>query len=181
MKRDPGLYDYLPYDQRRPKIRWPNGARVAFWLAPNIEFYELDPPKNPTRGAWPRPAPDVLGYSYRDYGNRVGFWRMLEAFDRCGVRGSVSLNVAMCEHHPEVIEACAEWAVKACEDAGGVDGTARANAGVVAIAPLMETAAPGSMRVYLLAIQTTLSSSAIAHMRWIGSIGLPPTPRINEQ
>ena len=50
----------------------------------------------------------MLGYSYRDYGNRVGFWRMLETFDRCGVRGSVSLNVAVCEHHPEVIEACAE-------------------------------------------------------------------------
>lgn len=105
MKRDPGLYDYLPYD-RRPKIRWPGGARVAFWLAPNIEFYELDPPPNPTRPPWPRPVPDVLGYSARDYGNRAGFWRMLEVFDRCGVRGSVSLNVAMCQHHPEVIEAC---------------------------------------------------------------------------
>lgn len=106
MKRDPGLYDYLPYD-RRPKITWPDGARVAFWLAPNIEFYELEPPANPVRGAWPRPAPDVLNYSYRDYGNRVGFWRMLDVFDRCGVRGSVSLNVAVCQHHPEVIEACA--------------------------------------------------------------------------
>jgi peptidoglycan/xylan/chitin deacetylase (PgdA/CDA1 family) len=108
VKRDPGLYDYLPYDERRPKIRWPNGAHVAFWLAPNIEFYEVDPPRNPTRAAWARPAPDVLNYSYRDYGNRVGFWRMVEAFDRCGMRGSVSLNVAVCEHHPEVIEACAE-------------------------------------------------------------------------
>jgi peptidoglycan/xylan/chitin deacetylase (PgdA/CDA1 family) len=33
---------------------------------------------------------------------------MLEAFDRCGMRGSVSLNVAMCEHHPEIIEECAK-------------------------------------------------------------------------
>jgi len=51
-------------------------------------------------------VPDVLGYSYRDYGNRAGFWRMLDTFDRCGVRGSVSLNVAVCQHHPEVIEEC---------------------------------------------------------------------------
>jgi len=58
VKRDPGLYDYLPYD-RRPKITWPNGARVAFWVAPNIEFYELNPPKSPTRASWPRPIPDV--------------------------------------------------------------------------------------------------------------------------
>jgi len=106
MKRDPGLYDYLPYD-RRPRITWPGGAHVAFWVAPNIEFYEFDPPRNPTRAAWPRPHPDVLGYSLRDYGNRAGFWRMLDVMDRCGVRGSVSLNVAVCEHHPEVIEACA--------------------------------------------------------------------------
>ena len=107
MKRDPGYYDYLPYN-KRPKIEWPNGARVAFWVAPNIEFYELEPPKNPTRASWPRPVPDVLGYSYRDYGNRAGFQRMMEAMERCGVRGSVSLNVAMCEHHPEIIKACAE-------------------------------------------------------------------------
>jgi peptidoglycan/xylan/chitin deacetylase (PgdA/CDA1 family) len=76
-------------------------------VAPNIEFYELNPPKNPARAAWARPAPDVLNYSYRDYGNRAGFWRMLDAMKRCNVRGSVSLNVAMCEHHPEVIAACA--------------------------------------------------------------------------
>jgi len=108
MKRDPQLYDYLPYDERRPKIRWPNGARVAFWVAPNIEFYELNPPKSPTRAAWPRPLPDVQNYSNRDFGNRVGFQRMLEAMDRCCVRGSVSLNVAMCDHHPEIIEECAK-------------------------------------------------------------------------
>ncbi len=107
MKRDPALYDYLPWDDR-PTIRWPNDARVAFWVAPNVEFYELDPPRNPARAPWPRPAPDVQNYAYRDYGNRAGFWRMLDAMNRCKVRGSVSLNVAMCEHHPEVIRACAD-------------------------------------------------------------------------
>ena len=105
--RDPGFYDHLPWD-RRPVIRWPGGARVAFWVAPNIEFYELNPPRNPARAPWARPAPDVLNYSYRDYGNRAGFWRMFDAMQRCGVRGSVSLNVAVCQHHPEVIKACAD-------------------------------------------------------------------------
>ena len=62
MMRDPGLYDYLPYD-RRPQIRWPGGARVAFWVAPNIEFYELDPPRNPARPAWARPAPSGVAIS----------------------------------------------------------------------------------------------------------------------
>ncbi|MDP6708683.1 MAG: polysaccharide deacetylase family protein [Alphaproteobacteria bacterium] len=103
MRRDPGLYDYTPMNDR-PVVRWPNGARVAFWVAPNLEFYELEPPPNPTRAAWPRPLPDVVPYSHRDYGNRVGHWRMVEVLDRCGVRASVSLNVAVCEHHPEIIE-----------------------------------------------------------------------------
>ena len=107
MKNDPGLYDYWPYTER-PKLTWPGGARVAFWVAPNIEFYELNPPINPSRAPWARPAPDVPAYAMRDYGNRAGHWRMMEVMDRFGVRGSVSLNVAVCEHHPEIIKACVE-------------------------------------------------------------------------
>jgi peptidoglycan/xylan/chitin deacetylase (PgdA/CDA1 family) len=103
--RDPKYFNYHPY-RNRPVIRWPNGAYLAFWVAPNIEFYELNPPRNPARAPWARPSPDVVNYSYRDYGNRVGFWRMLESMNRCGMRGSVSLNVATCDHHPEVIQAC---------------------------------------------------------------------------
>lgn len=104
---DPGIYAYSPYDDR-PRITWPDGARVAFWVAPNIEFYEARPPANPVRQDMSRPAPDVVFYAHRDYGNRVGVWRMMEAMDRYGVRGSVSLNVAVCDHHPEIIEACVE-------------------------------------------------------------------------
>jgi allantoinase len=104
---DPRLYDYLPYN-RRPKILWPNGAKVAVWIAPNIEFYEYQPPDNPKRKPWARPLPDILAYSHRDYGNRVGWRRMMEAMDNHGFRGSVSLNVALCDHHPEIIEACAK-------------------------------------------------------------------------
>ena len=104
-RSDPGLYDYCPINDR-PKLTWPNGARLAFWVAPNIEFYELDPPVGPVRKPWPRTQPDILAYSHRDYGNRVGVWRMMEVMDRYGVRGSISLNVALCDHHPEIIEAC---------------------------------------------------------------------------
>jgi len=105
MNEDPGLYEYWAYDER-PKITWPNGARVAFWVAPNIEFYELEPAINPHRKAWPRPIPDILGYGTRDFGNRVGHMRMMEILDRHGVRGSISLSTALCEHHPEIIELC---------------------------------------------------------------------------
>ena len=107
MRADPDLYDYWPY-LKRPKITWPNGARVAFWVAPNIEFYELDPPNNPERKPWARAHPDVVPYSHRDYGNRVGNQRLMAVMARLGVRGSVSLSVAMCDHHPELIAQAAE-------------------------------------------------------------------------
>ncbi len=107
MKEDPGYYEEWPYEGR-PAIRWPNGARVAFWVAPNIEFYELDPPRNPHRAAWPHPVPAVPGYSIRDYGNRVGHVRQMRLLDKYGVRGSISLSAALCVHHPEIIAMCRE-------------------------------------------------------------------------
>lgn len=107
MRECPGYYDYWPY-RNRPKIRWPGGARLAFWVAPNIEFYELDPPANPHRRAWPHPYPAVPGYSIRDYGNRVGHMRQMRLLDKYGIRGSVSLSAALCVHHPEIVAMCLE-------------------------------------------------------------------------
>ncbi|MNU67868.1 Peptidoglycan deacetylase [compost metagenome] len=103
----PGLFDYWPYDSR-PKIEWPGGARVALWIAPNIEFYEYAPPANPQRKPWPRPLPDIQGYATRDYGNRVGHQRMMRVMDQYDLRGSVSLSTAVLKHHPEVIQMAAE-------------------------------------------------------------------------
>ena len=99
---DPGLYDYLPY-RGRPRIEWPDGKTVAVWVSPNLEFYELDPPANPHRKSWPKPHPDVVGYSHRDYANRVGHWRMADVMEKHGFKGSVSLSVALCQHVPEVV------------------------------------------------------------------------------
>lgn len=98
-------YQYWPYENR-PKITWPNGAKVAFWVAPNIEFYELNPPNNPSRKPWPQPNPAIPGYSIRDWGNRVGHKRQMDLLEKYGVRGSVSLSVALCDHHPEIIKMC---------------------------------------------------------------------------
>jgi peptidoglycan/xylan/chitin deacetylase (PgdA/CDA1 family) len=105
MHADPNLYDYWPY-RDRPKIVWPGGKKLAFWIAPNIEYYEFDPPENPSRPGWPKPSPDVVGYSQRDWGNRIGHWRLMELLDKFGIRGSISLSTALIDHHPEIIEAC---------------------------------------------------------------------------
>jgi peptidoglycan/xylan/chitin deacetylase (PgdA/CDA1 family) len=99
---DPGLYPAVP-DRDRPPLRWPDGRTVAVWVSPNLEFYEIDPPRNPHRSSWTKPHPDVVGYSHRDHANRVGHWRMAEVMERHGFKGSVSLSVALCQHVPEVV------------------------------------------------------------------------------
>jgi len=99
----------IPYSPivTRPKLKWPNGARIALWLVPNIEHYEYLPRQNQARDPWPRmPHPDVLGYSRADYGNRVGYWRMVEVIDRYEIPCTVSLNLAVYEHFPEIMEEC---------------------------------------------------------------------------
>ncbi len=103
MAADPNLYDYSPW-RGRPKLGWPGGKTCAVWVAPNLEFYELDPPANPQRKSWTKPHPDVVGYSHRDHANRVSHWRMADVMTKHGFPGSVSLSVALCDHIPEVVE-----------------------------------------------------------------------------
>ncbi len=97
---------YLPITDR-PRLSWPGGARLAVWIVPNIEHYEYLPNKVGPRDPWPRMLhPDVLGYGLRDYGNRVGFWRLLDVLDRYAPPCTVSLNLAAWEHFPDVMAAC---------------------------------------------------------------------------
>ena len=91
----------------RPPLVWPGGARVALWVCPNIEHYQYLPGPVRVRDPWPRmPHPDVLGYGIKDYGNRVGMWRLFESMDRLGIKCTVSLNLAAFEHYPEIFEGC---------------------------------------------------------------------------
>jgi allantoinase len=84
----------------RPPVRWPNGARLALWVIPNIEHFQFDQ----TYGGTANTAPDLIGYAPRDYGNRVGVWRIMEAMDKHGIRGTAALNGAVCEFEPRIIE-----------------------------------------------------------------------------
>ncbi len=95
--RKTGPYPYSPI-VRRPKVLWPNGNRVALWVIPNIEFFALD-----EKITTPN-IPDVAGFAVRDYGNRIGIFRIMDVLDRHGVRGTVALNSDVCAQHPEIIE-----------------------------------------------------------------------------
>ena len=101
---DNALYDYSPIVSR-PKITWPNGARVAFYIGLNIEHFEVDKPATSIFAGTAALVPDPLNYGWRDYGVRVGIWRMIEALDKYGMRASVLLNADVCRHYPQIIEA----------------------------------------------------------------------------
>jgi allantoinase len=99
-------YSALP--NRRP-LRWPGSARLAVWVAPNIEHYEYLPEQVRVRNPWPRlPHPDILGYGLRDYGNRVGVWRLMELFDRLELPVTVSLSMAVLDMYPDLTQAMME-------------------------------------------------------------------------
>jgi peptidoglycan/xylan/chitin deacetylase (PgdA/CDA1 family) len=102
----PSRYGPFPYTPitRRPKLVWPNGARVALWVIPNIEFFPLDERMPDGPGGSGGLIPDVLTWATRDYGNRVGIWRLMEVMARHGVRGTVALNSEVCDAHPEIID-----------------------------------------------------------------------------
>ncbi len=99
-----GRFAFSPIVQREP-IMWPRGARVALWLIPNVEHFVIDRPSVSITGITAGYTPDVLNYSWRDYGVRVGIWRMMEIMDRFGIRGTAALNADVCDYYPQIIEA----------------------------------------------------------------------------
>jgi peptidoglycan/xylan/chitin deacetylase (PgdA/CDA1 family) len=88
----------------RPPLRWPNGARVALWVIPNIEHFRFNRPATKIHDNGLGPNPDVLHYGWRDFGVRVGIWRMMEVMEKYGVKGTVALNSEVCKHYPRIIE-----------------------------------------------------------------------------
>jgi peptidoglycan/xylan/chitin deacetylase (PgdA/CDA1 family) len=94
-KADP--FALFPYQAivDRPKVAWPNGASVAVWVIPNIEHFHLELGSS---------APDVRNYSRRDYGNRVGVWRLMEVMEKHGVRGTVALNGEVARYYPRIMQ-----------------------------------------------------------------------------
>jgi peptidoglycan/xylan/chitin deacetylase (PgdA/CDA1 family) len=89
----------------RPDYAWPNGARLAIYFALGVEHYAFDQGmvENLVPGI---PRPDVLNTSWREYGNRVGAWRVLNAFQECRVPLSILLNTAVYDEAPDLMAAC---------------------------------------------------------------------------
>jgi allantoinase len=99
-----GRFDYSPITRRKPYF-WPGGARLAVYLGFNIEHFAFGEGMGAAIGP-ASPQPDVLNYSWREYGNRVGAWRCLELFDQLGMPAAALINTALYDHCPELIAAC---------------------------------------------------------------------------
>src|SRR5678816_667789 len=100
----PRAYGPFPYSPiiDRPRLEWPNGAHVALWIIPNIEYFSMmEKPGGYGAGA---KIPDVVMWTERDYGNRVGVFRIMDTLDKYGIRGTVALNSNLCAEHPRIME-----------------------------------------------------------------------------
>ena len=98
--RATGPFPYTPIT-RRPKIKWPDNKRLALWVIPNIETFPLD---QLIPGGKSKKTPDVNNWAKREYGNRVGVFRLMKTLSRFGIRGSVALNSNVCDAAPDVID-----------------------------------------------------------------------------
>jgi len=96
-------YDYSPIFTRKP-LALPNNARVGVWIGINIEYFDIGGTDFGGAGAFNVPPPNVLDYAARDYGNRVGIWRLMELLDKYNLRASVLLNSDLCKHYPIIID-----------------------------------------------------------------------------
>jgi allantoinase len=98
----PGRTGPFPYSPiiNRPKLSWPKGKRLAFWTIPNIETFALDE-KMPDGGS---NIPNVFSWAKREYGNRVGVFRLMKVLARYDIRATVALNSEVCDAAPAIIE-----------------------------------------------------------------------------
>lgn len=100
-------HDLYPWSAMpdRPPVVWPGGKRVAWWICVSLEWFPITPSDTPFRapGHMATPYPDYRHYTARDYGSRVGLYRLLEAFAKAGVAASFATNAAIADRYPTVI------------------------------------------------------------------------------
>lgn len=102
---DHDLFPWSPIRERKPVI-WPKGKSVAIWICVSLEWFPIIAQDMPFRapGHMQTAYPDYRHYTAREYGTRIGFYRLLDAFNAAGVRVSVAINSAVAERYPQIIE-----------------------------------------------------------------------------
>lgn len=102
---DHDWYDWT-MQPNRPKIAWPDGNRIALFVVVALEFFPLDQPTTPFKapGGMVTPYPDLRHYTLRDYGNRVGVFRVANTLAKYGVTPTVAINSKVAERYPFLVD-----------------------------------------------------------------------------
>lgn len=107
-KRRRGMdHDYYPYSnffERKP-LQWPDGKKLLIWPVISLEYFPMIPNDDPFRapGHMQTAYPDYRHYTAREYGSRIGIYRLLDAFEKVGAKISVAANSVIAERYPELI------------------------------------------------------------------------------
>ena len=117
---DHGWFAHRNLPDARP-VQWPGGGRVALWITVHLQHFPMDMPGQPFTppGGMERPYPSYWDFTRRDYGNRVGVFRIMRALDEAGLRATAVMNSALAVRYPALVDQVArrEWEVMA----SGVD------------------------------------------------------------
>ena len=109
-------YDFVPMCDRKPLV-WPNGKKIAVMITINLEYW--DPVKESSAPYYPG-GPGIVGgdlpgnvydnpnFSWREYGQRVGVWRMIDLFDQAGIPATCTMNAKTGLERPQIIKAALE-------------------------------------------------------------------------
>ncbi|MGZ5260582.1 MAG: polysaccharide deacetylase family protein, partial [Burkholderiales bacterium] len=112
---DQEYWDWSPL-VKRPVLQWPNGAKLAVCLLVELGHYEWKPPEgafDPPTHTPPHsmnPYPDYVTVTFREYGHRIGIFRMMEVFDRYHVKATVPMDAYTAEHYPGLVNECQDRA-----------------------------------------------------------------------
>lgn len=96
-------YKYSPIIARK-SFKLPHNARVAIWIGINVEHFDIGKVEFGGATSFKVNPPNVFDYSVRDYGNRIGFWRILKMLNKYQIRASLILNSDVCKYYPEIID-----------------------------------------------------------------------------
>ncbi len=97
---------------KRPPLQWPEGARVSLCVIVNLEHMEWKPAEGSywrremSGGFGNRRFPDYTRKTHREYGHRVGIFRVLDALESVGIRPTIAMDLMTAENYPFLVEHC---------------------------------------------------------------------------
>ena len=120
MSANPEWFDSTPIVKRKAST-WPGGARLAVGIVVSIEQYEMAQapgaflPVTLPGGMGRGPYPDFRSYSLREYGNRIGVFRVLETLDKHGLRATAAIDASVALNKPVILDECGRrgWEIAA--------------------------------------------------------------------